>query len=70
VSVIEYKSCEARAREKAQASLYGLLAMLNLAVKPKVYIADSESLVLVSGWELIACEALQSFERRLARHKV
>jgi len=70
VSVVEYKSYEARARERAQASLYGLLAMLNLAVKPTVYVADSESLVLVSGWELIACEALRRFERRLARHKV
>jgi len=70
VSVIEYKSCEAKARERAHASLYGLLTMLNLATKPEVYVADSESLALVSDWELIACEALRRFERRLARHKV
>jgi len=69
VSVIEYKSYSPMERERAQASLYGLLAMLNLAVKPRVYVADSESLALVSDWELIACEALQRFERGLS-HKV
>jgi len=67
VSVIEYKSYSPMAREKAQASLYGLLTMLNLAVKPTVYVADSESLVSVPCWELVAYEALGRFQRRLAR---
>jgi len=67
VSVVEYKSYEAKARERAQASLYGLLTMLNLATRPRVYIADSESLVSVPSWELVACEALQRFEKKLSR---
>ncbi|PLJ77533.1 hypothetical protein [Infirmifilum sp. SLHALR2] len=67
VSVIEYKSYSPMAREKAQASLYGLLTMLNLAVKPRVYVADSESLMPVPSWEPIAYEVLQRFEKRLAQ---
>jgi len=65
VSVVEYKSYSPMARERAQASLYGLLTMLNLAARPRVYVADSESLMPVSDWELVACEALQRFEKRL-----
>jgi len=67
VSVIEYKSYSPMARERAQASLYGLLTMLNLAARPEVYVADSESLVPVSNWELIAYEALGRFEKRLVK---
>jgi hypothetical protein len=60
VEVVEVKSYDAvKSYEAAQASLYGLLVMLNFAVKPKVYVKTPRDMVEVADWESLALQALR-----------
>jgi hypothetical protein len=59
VEVIEVKSYDAvRGYEAAQASLYGLLVMLNFAVKPKVCVKTMQGKKEIDNWEDLALQAL------------
>ena len=61
VSVVEVKSYPLVKRsERVQASLYGLLVMLNFCVKPRVLVVADGVEEEVRDWELLALEALQS----------
>jgi hypothetical protein len=60
VSVVEVKSYgEVGRRERAQASLYGLLAQLNFLARPRVYVQTPRGPEEVQGWEELALEALE-----------
>jgi hypothetical protein len=60
VEVIEVKSYDAvKSYEAAQASLYGLLVMLNFAAKPRVYVKTPRGMVEVADWESLALQALR-----------
>jgi hypothetical protein len=57
--VIEVKSYDAvKTYEATQASLYGLLIMLNFAVKPKVYVKTPRNMIEIADWENLALQAL------------
>ena len=59
LKVVEVKSYgSVRARERAQAALYGLLAALNFLAKPEVAVWSPSGEVAVSDWELLAMDAL------------
>ncbi len=59
-AVVEVKSYGGvRRYERVQASLYGLLAMLNFLAKPRVYIQTPGGLEEEPGWEELALEALE-----------
>jgi hypothetical protein len=59
VEVIEVKNYDAiRSYEAAQASLYGLLVMLNFAVKPRVYVKTPRGKNEINDWEILALQAL------------
>ena len=57
--VVEVKSYgRVKARERAQAALYGLLAALNFLAKPEVLVEAPSGPVRVENWEPLALEAL------------
>jgi hypothetical protein len=59
VEVIEVKSYDAvKKYEATQASLYGLLVMLNFAVRPRVYVKALKDRVEIATWENLALQAL------------
>jgi len=59
VRVLEVKSYGAVKRaERAQAALYGLLAMLNFLAKPEVAVLTPSGEVSVADWERLALDAL------------
>jgi hypothetical protein len=59
VEVIEVKSYDAvKKYEATQASLYGLLVMLNFAVRPRVYVKALKDRVEIAAWENLALQAL------------
>ncbi|MEM4666966.1 MAG: hypothetical protein QW498_06700 [Thermofilum sp.] len=64
VAVIELKSGEVTRGAREQVSIYALLAMLNLARRPRAYVRTPSGLVEVREWELPALEALERFARR------
>ncbi|MEM4853172.1 MAG: hypothetical protein QXQ60_06375 [Thermofilum sp.] len=64
VAVIELKSGEVTRGAREQVSIYALLAMLNLARRPRAYVRTPSGLVEVGEWELPALEALERFARR------
>lgn len=58
-AVVEVKSyCAVGRGERVQASLYGLLAMLNFLARPRVYVQAAGRLEEIRGWEELALEAL------------
>jgi hypothetical protein len=58
--VVEVKSYNAiKKYEATQASLYGLLVMLNFAVRPRVYVKIPGNIVEVEDWESLALQALR-----------
>jgi hypothetical protein len=58
--VVEVKSYNAiKKYEATQASLYGLLVMLNFAVRPRVYVKTPGNMVEVEDWESLALQALR-----------
>jgi hypothetical protein len=58
--VVEVKSYDAiKSYEATQASLYGLLVMLNFAVKPRVCVKTPRGMVEVADWESLALQALR-----------
>jgi len=58
--VVEVKSYDAiKSYEVAQASLYGLLVMLNFAVRPRVCVKTPRGMVEVADWESLALQALR-----------
>jgi len=64
VRVVEVKSYGAvKLAERAQAALYGLLAMLNFLAKPEVAVWSPSGEVVVSDWEIPAAEALSRRSR-------
>uniref|UniRef100_A0A7J3X885 PD-(D/E)XK endonuclease-like domain-containing protein n=1 Tax=Thermofilum pendens TaxID=2269 RepID=A0A7J3X885_THEPE len=63
-AVVEVKSYgTVGAGERVQASLYGLLAMLNFLARPRVYLQAAGRLEEVQGWEELALEALRRASR-------
>jgi hypothetical protein len=66
VEVIEVKSYDAvKTYEAAQASLYGLLVMLNFAVRPRVCVKTPKGMVEVANWENLALQALSVGRKQL-----
>lgn len=64
--VVEVKSYDAvKTYEATQASLYGLLIMLNFAVKPKVCVKTPKGMVVVADWENLALQALSVGRKQL-----
>ena len=64
VRVVEVKSYGAvKLAERAQAALYGLLAMLNFLAKPEVAVWSPSGEVAVSDWEILAMDALSRRRR-------
>jgi hypothetical protein len=60
VSVVEVKSYgRVKRAERAQASLYGLLAQLNFLARPRVYVQTPRGPEEVQGWEELALETLE-----------
>ncbi|AKG39063.1 hypothetical protein MA03_07185 [Infirmifilum uzonense] len=65
VEVAELKSYDGfKSYEKVQASLYGLLVMLNFQYRPRVSIIGMNEKLEINNWEEIAIEALVSFCRK------
>jgi len=57
--VIEVKSYDAiKSYEATQASLYGLLVMLNFSARPRVYVKTPRGKAEVADWESLALQAL------------
>ena len=58
--VVEVKSYgRVKRAERVQASLYGLLAMLNFLAKPEILVETPEGVEYVEGWEPLALEVLR-----------
>ncbi|AKG38704.1 hypothetical protein MA03_04630 [Infirmifilum uzonense] len=64
VEVAELKSYDGfKSYEKVQASLYGLLVMLNFQYRPRVSIIGMNEKLEINNWEDLAVNALESFVR-------
>jgi len=62
--VVEVKSYDAiKSYEVAQASLYGLLVLLNFHTRPRVYVKTLRDKLEVKEWECVALDALISLRR-------
>jgi len=63
-AVIEYKSYyNVNKMEITQASLYGLLASLVFATRPKVYVKALKKILEVKDWEIWALKSLRRLRR-------
>lgn len=68
-AVVEYKSYnKIRKAELVQASLYGLLVMLNFANRPFVYLKVSGSLHRIEKWEILALEGIDRIRKKTRRN--